>query len=150
MMQDCTKSCFPTGVEGVGASSPRLVTVGVLPGRCFCTTLEVETSGEASEAGVKLGSVAIVLPLVLRKAGGRCRRKGRLTPRRRRMRCECSRVDRGVSGSFPRNICLSPQISESVPGRIAKASVLLKCGKFPNEATPLGLLSAPRSSALKG
>ena len=65
------------------------------------------------------------------------------------MKCECSRVYRGVSGNFLRNICLSPQIGESVPGRIAKASVLLKRGKYPNEVTPLGLLSASRSGALK-
>ena len=39
------------------ASSFRLVTAAVLPGCCFCTTLEVVTSGEASEAGVKLESL---------------------------------------------------------------------------------------------
>ena len=56
MTQDYTKSCSPRGLEEMDASSPRVVTAGVLPGCCFCTALEIVTSGEASEAGVKLES----------------------------------------------------------------------------------------------
>ena len=49
-----------------------------------------------------------------------------------------------------RNICLSPQIDEFIPGRVAEVSVFLKRSECSDEATPVRVLSASRRGVPEG
>jgi len=57
MTQGSTAGCSPADLDDMDAFSSRLVTVSILPGWCFGITLEVVTSGEVSDAEVKLDSL---------------------------------------------------------------------------------------------